>query len=210
MATFEQRQQTQKAQMIVDKYKEFNKATVERVKTYDPVLRCWYFKKVKIDENAKNMTSYLKGVERENKAKEKRIKESRTGRIKVESKAEKSNPKPRKQYERKQIPASDVLGIIEMYKQGVTVKAISREFKRGGRTINRILLENNVKINRQNAKAVKAQKLTDEILKLIQDGYKNKEISEKLQIEECKVSWTKWRLRQEGHLIPRQQQKKAA
>ncbi|MDV3834185.1 hypothetical protein CMU13_12720 [Elizabethkingia anophelis] len=86
MATFEQRQQTQKAQMIVDKYKECNKSTIEQVKTYDPVLRCWYFKKLKIDENAKNMTSYLKGVERENKAKEKRIKESRTGRIKIESK----------------------------------------------------------------------------------------------------------------------------
>lgn len=38
---------------LVEDFKKNNANTIETVKSYDPVLRMWTFKKVKVDENAK-------------------------------------------------------------------------------------------------------------------------------------------------------------
>lgn len=122
MATFEQRQQTQKAQMIVDKYKECNKETIEQVKTYDPVLRCWYFKKVKIDENAKNMTSYLKGLDRQQQSEKNRIKNERRNQAK-EVKVKKI--KPKKTHE----PLFIMIG-TDFFKKNIEVEELSKKYKK--------------------------------------------------------------------------------
>ena len=49
-----------KALEFVAKFKESNKETVERVKSYDPAMKMWIFEKVKIDDNAKLFSEVAK------------------------------------------------------------------------------------------------------------------------------------------------------
>ncbi|WP_407501309.1 helix-turn-helix domain-containing protein [Elizabethkingia anophelis] len=174
MATFEQRQQTQKAQMIVDKYKEFNKATVEQVKTYDPVLRCWYFKKVKIDENAKNMTSYLKGLDRQQQTEKNRIKNERRNQAK-EVKVKKIKPKNTHE------PLFIMIG-TDFFKKNIEVEELSEKYKKPIHNIRQFVYryarKNNIEIPTYCA-SVKKQ---DQVLKLYEQGFTCNSISEQLKM----------------------------
>lgn len=48
----EAQKQHRAAKTTVAQYKSLNAGTVERVKAYDPKLRCWTFERLKVDENA--------------------------------------------------------------------------------------------------------------------------------------------------------------
>lgn len=40
------------AREVVERYKKYNRRTVEVLSSYDENLKIWYFKKVKVDQNA--------------------------------------------------------------------------------------------------------------------------------------------------------------
>ncbi|AQW91293.1 helix-turn-helix domain-containing protein [Elizabethkingia anophelis] len=174
MATFEQRQQTQKAQMIVDKYKECNKGTIEQVRTYDPALRCWYFKKVKIDENAKNMTSYLKGLDRQQQSEKKRIKNERRNQAK-EVKVKKVRQKDTHE------PLFVMIG-TDFFNKNIEVQELSKKYNKPIHNIRQFVYryarKNNIEIPTYCA-SVKKQ---DQVLKLYEQGLTCHSISEQLRM----------------------------
>ncbi|WP_407535418.1 hypothetical protein [Elizabethkingia miricola] len=83
MKTFEQKQLIERAQMIVDKYNEYNLNTVEVTKSYDPKMKLRTLQKVVIDQNAYKMSSFLNDVDYKCRIEEKRIKRMRAGIKKV-------------------------------------------------------------------------------------------------------------------------------
>lgn len=59
---------------FVQGYKEANKQTIERVRKYDPRLKCWTYEVVKRDENASKFHQQQVNNQRNKKEKEKRQK----------------------------------------------------------------------------------------------------------------------------------------
>ncbi|MCL1673604.1 hypothetical protein [Elizabethkingia ursingii] len=77
MKTFEQKQLIERAQIIVDKYNEYNINTVEVTKSYNPKMKLRILQKIIIDQNAYKMSSFLSDLNYERRTEEKRIKRER-------------------------------------------------------------------------------------------------------------------------------------
>lgn len=171
----EYKRQGEKAKM---QYDALNKKTVEKIKTYDPRLRCWTYQKLQTDPNAINFVRKEQNQKKENfkKLKLKPLNSETVKPVKVAK-----PPKPKK-VKVKKVTLYDK--IKKLLIEGKTHEDIETELgcSRG------IVQVYSAKIRRENPKIklvkktdVKLTKLQKEILPYLEQGLTFKKIAETLK-----------------------------
>jgi hypothetical protein len=110
---------------FVDRYKEANKNTVQKVKKYDPKLRIWTLEAITIDENALKFSEENRKNKRRQRESEKREKNKTVKKIVIPVKpvintAQQSmSRKPRSQMR---------LNVVRLHKEGLKFKEIGNMY----------------------------------------------------------------------------------
>lgn len=154
----------EKAKKAVARFKELNKNTIERVKVYDSKMKCWYYERIKTDENAKKFQIKPRAVSKlqpkpnaVSKPKKKKVKEI----------------KPKKIFRRNQVYNDSLNGmtIVELAKKyNVSNRQISSDLSDVRKSLG---LVNNV-----------FGKTFSELVPYFKEGLSIKEISNKVNLKE--------------------------
>lgn len=112
----------EKAVLISEKYREFNKKTKVKLSTYDPRLRIWRFDIVERDPKAVEMKPYIKSETHNRKENKKPAK-----------------PEPQKSpilKKKRELHDESLRGeIYQLYKDGIDRKTIAKKFNISGRRV---------------------------------------------------------------------------